>query len=149
MDERIRYEYTKLKRNNKKFSIVLCDIDYFKKINDEHGHQVGDAVLVRLVTLMSEQVRSSDIVARYGGEEFIILAPETDISGASIHAERLRNDIEKYEFETVGHITSSFGIAEFKAETDDVDSILDSVTERTKMVFLANPNNPTGTTMSA
>jgi diguanylate cyclase (GGDEF)-like protein len=118
-------EIDKVKRYGRTFSIIFFDLDNFKDINDNYGHLVGDEVLEKVTDIVSKANRSADIFARYGGEEFIILAPETDISGALIHAERLRNDIEKHEFETVGHITSSFGVAEFKAETDDVDSILE------------------------
>ena len=67
----------------------------------------------------------SDIFARYGGEEFIILTPETNASGAMIHAERLRSDIENYHFKGVGRVTSSFGVTEFDAEKDTLESLLD------------------------
>jgi diguanylate cyclase (GGDEF)-like protein len=118
-------EIDKVKRYGGTFSIIFFDLDHFKDVNDNYGHLVGDDVLEQVTNIVSSANRSADIFARYGGEEFIILTPETDISGASIHAERLRNDIEKYDFKTVGHITSSFGVAEFNAETDTVEDILD------------------------
>ena len=118
-------EIDKVKRYGGSFSIIFFDLDNFKDINDNHGHMVGDEVLEKVTEIVAKANRSADIFARYGGEEFIILAPETRLSGACIHAERLRNDIEQYEFPNVGHVTSSFGVAEFDAETDDVESILE------------------------
>lgn len=117
-------EIDKSKRYGGKFSIIFFDLDRFKDINDNYGHLTGDEILEQVTELVSKTNRDADIFARYGGEEFIILTPETDLSGALIHAERLRNDIEKFEFKTVGHITSSFGVAEFNAEKDDVNELL-------------------------
>jgi diguanylate cyclase (GGDEF)-like protein len=118
-------EIDKAKRYGSKFSIIFFDLDHFKKVNDNYGHMVGDEVLEEITKIVSRANRSADIFARYGGEEFIILTPETDISGALIHAERLRNEIEKYEFDKVGHITSSFGVTEFITEKDSVETLLD------------------------
>jgi len=89
-DERIKHEIERCLRNRTDLVCLFLDIDHFKQINDNYGHQVGDAVLIRLVTLMSEQVRSSDIVARYGGEEFAIILPDTGIQIAHEIAERIR-----------------------------------------------------------
>ena len=118
-------EIDKVKRYGGKFSIIFFDLDHFKEVNDNYGHMIGDDVLACVTEIVSKANRSADIFARYGGEEFIILTPETDLSGALIHAERLRNDIEKFEFKTAGHITSSFGVAEFNAETDSVETLLE------------------------
>jgi len=117
-------EIDKVKRYGGTFSIIFFDLDYFKEVNDNHGHLAGDEVLEKVTEIVAKANRSADIFARYGGEEFIILTPETNLSGALIHAERLRNDIEQYEFENIGHISSSFGVTEFNAEKDDVDSLL-------------------------
>jgi len=118
-------EIDKTKRYGGKFSIIFFDLDHFKDVNDNYGHLVGDDVLACITDIVSKANRSADIFARYGGEEFIILTPETNLSGALIHAERLRSDIEKYEFKIVGHITSSFGVAEFDAEKDNVETLLE------------------------
>ena len=120
-------EIDKVKRYGGTFSIIFFDLDHFKKVNDNYGHQVGDGVLEQITQIVSKANRSADIFARYGGEEFIILAPETDLSGALIHAERLRNDIEKFKFKTIGHITSSFGVTEFNAERDTLETLFDRV----------------------
>ena len=92
-DERLKHEIDRCLRNKTDLVCLFIDIDFFKKVNDTYGHQVGDAVLVRLVALMQEQVRSSDIVARYGGEEFAIILPETGIQIANEVAERIRSQV--------------------------------------------------------
>lgn len=118
-------EIDKVKRYGGKFSIIFFDLDHFKNINDNYGHIVGDHVLEEVTRIVSSANRSADIFARYGGEEFIILTPETGINGAMAHAERLRKDIEQHHFDTVGQVTSSFGVAEFNPEKDDLDMLLD------------------------
>ncbi|MBE9568104.1 MAG: sensor domain-containing diguanylate cyclase [Proteobacteria bacterium] len=92
-DERLEHEIDRCKRNKTDLVCLFIDVDFFKLINDEHGHQIGDAVLVRLVTMMNDQVRSSDIVARYGGEEFAIILPDTGIQVAHEIAERIRKQV--------------------------------------------------------
>jgi len=113
-DERLKHEVDRCSRKNSDLVCLFIDVDFFKQINDKHGHQVGDAVLVRLVALMREQVRSSDIVARYGGEEFAIILPETGIQLAHEVAERIRSKVEKqkliFDDNTLG-ITVSIGLA--------------------------------------
>ena len=120
-------EIDKTKRYGGTFSIIFFDLDHFKNVNDNFGHLAGDEVLEKITDIVSNANRSADIFARYGGEEFIILATETNLSGAMIHAERLRNDIEQHDFKNVGHITSSFGVTEFNAEKDDVESLFERV----------------------
>ena len=120
-------EIDKVKRYGGKFSIIFFDLDHFKEVNDNYGHLSGDEVLEEITALVSKANRNADIFARYGGEEFIILAPETDLTGAMIHAERLRYDIENYKFKHVGHVTSSFGVTEFNAEKDSIDDLLERV----------------------
>jgi diguanylate cyclase (GGDEF)-like protein len=127
-------EIDKVKRYGGTFSIIFFDLDHFKKVNDNFGHLVGDEVLEKITNIVSSANRSADIFARYGGEEFIILTPETDLSGALIHAERLRKDIEKSDFNTAGHVTSSFGVTEFIAESDTVERLFDRVD---KALYLA------------
>jgi diguanylate cyclase (GGDEF)-like protein len=128
-DERLKHEVDRCSRKKSDLVCLFIDVDFFKKINDKHGHQVGDAVLVRLVALMREQVRSSDIVARYGGEEFAIILPETGIQLAHEVAERIRSQVEKqkliFEDKTLG-VTVSIGLAslsqiKFHMEKDKTD----------------------------
>ena len=116
-------EIDRVKRYGGTFSIIFFDLDRFKEINDEYGHLVGDEALKQVAEVVQRANRNADIFARYGGEEFIILAPSTDIAGARIHAERLRKDIENHQFSDINKLTCSFGIAEYKADADDVMSL--------------------------
>jgi two-component system cell cycle response regulator len=110
-------------RYERALSVVLCDIDHFKKVNDTYGHQAGDQVLIEFVDSIKQSIRQDlDWIARYGGEEFLIVLPETSPEGACILAERLRNNISKRKFifqEKAIHITSSFGISGFDSATSD------------------------------
>lgn len=113
-DERLKHEVDRCTRHKTDLVCLFIDVDFFKQINDQHGHQVGDAVLVRLVALMTEQVRSSDIVARYGGEEFAIILPETGIQLAHEVAERIRSKVEEQKLifnDSTLSITVSIGLA--------------------------------------
>ncbi|WP_462320655.1 GGDEF domain-containing protein, partial [Halochromatium sp.] len=93
------------------FSIVLCDIDHFKRINDEHGHLAGDAVLKQFATLLQSQTRATDQLARWGGEEFVVLLPMAELPEAARAAEKLRQAIDTDHWPAIEHITASFGVA--------------------------------------
>ena len=113
-DERLKHEVDRCVRKKTDLVCLFIDVDFFKQINDRHGHQVGDAVLVRLVALMREQVRSSDIVARYGGEEFSIILPDTGIQLAHEVAERIRSQVEQQKLiidDSTLSMTVSIGLA--------------------------------------
>jgi diguanylate cyclase (GGDEF)-like protein len=97
------------------FSVIVCDIDYFKLVNDAHGHLIGDEVLQRLAHRLQSQLRRGTPAYRYGGEEFVIILTETDLSTAMDVAERLRLNIRQTSFETkIGliDVTASFGVAQ-------------------------------------
>jgi two-component system, cell cycle response regulator len=103
-------------------SLILCDIDHFKIVNDTYGHQAGDQMLVEFVNCIKESFRNRiDWIARYGGEEFIVVLPETSVEGAKVLAERLRIKISHQKTQ-IGHleikITASFGVAGFTHQTD-------------------------------
>ena len=102
-------------RYKEDFSLIMLDIDHFKKVNDRYGHLTGDEVLEKIATLIHQNVRDTDIVGRYGGEEFIIILPQTNLSSAWVVAERLRSIIEKTELKsstgTTFSITVSQGLA--------------------------------------
>ena len=87
------------KRENKSLSILMCDIDYFKKINDTYGHQTGDFILKEVANILKNSIRKNDIIARYGGEEFIILLYDCPPKFANLIAEKIRKTIENIEFE--------------------------------------------------
>jgi diguanylate cyclase (GGDEF)-like protein len=107
------------RRYQRPLSIILADLDYFKRINDEHGHQVGDEVLRGFVQVVNASLRQCDWIARYGGEEFVFVLPDTVLSGALEAAEKLRAECERALFETSGgslRVTASFGIAELTSD---------------------------------
>jgi len=113
-DERLTHEINRCLRKKTDLVCLFIDVDFFKKVNDKYGHQAGDAVLVKLVSLMSEQVRSSDIVARYGGEEFAIILPDTGIQVAHEVAERIRREVESQKLiinDSTISTTVSIGLA--------------------------------------
>ena len=96
--ERLRSEFSRARRHGEPLACVMIDIDNFKRVNDLHGHPVGDRVLVRLVEILKEATRGEDLVARYGGEEFVLLLPKTDGERALHLAERLRERVEREGF---------------------------------------------------
>ena len=112
-DNILEYEYKKFQRYNEAFCLIFLDIDYFKRINDEFGHDVGDNVLVELSSLISQNIRRSDTFARWGGEEFVILLSQTHINTANGFANKLREIIKEYLFKKVEHLTVSMGVVEF------------------------------------
>lgn len=104
------------KRYGKKMSLMLTDIDHFKRVNDTYGHPTGDQVLRGVARILREASRDTDIAARYGGEEFCLVMPETDAAGAKVIAERIRKRIEAHVFETEQgplKVTMSLGIATY------------------------------------
>jgi diguanylate cyclase (GGDEF)-like protein len=114
-DERLSAECKSADRHQRPLSLLMVDIDFFKRVNDNHGHQTGDQVLQTLVRLLNESVRPGDVVARYGGEEFTVILPETDEDDAMAMADRLRRTIGDHAFncpfgEDIG-ITVSIGCA--------------------------------------
>lgn len=112
-DNILEYEYKRYERYKESFCLIFLDIDFFKKINDTFGHDVGDNVLVQLSGLISKNIRQSDTFARWGGEEFVILLSQTNIKTAEVFANKLRELVEKYEFKNIKHITVSMGVVEF------------------------------------
>ena len=113
-DEALAQEIERSQRYQTCLALIMYDIDHFKQINDTYGHQVGDAVLVRLSRMVSGQLRKTDVLARWGGEEFAILVSGLDGLAASQTAEKLRSIIERTVFDTmVGGITCSFGVAQY------------------------------------
>ncbi|WP_373002549.1 diguanylate cyclase domain-containing protein [Sulfurimonas sp.] len=113
----------KAKASNDTFAFIMLDIDYFKSVNDNHGHLVGDAVLIQMTNLIKKHIRDSDIFARWGGEEFVLLLPHVDLKKAEEIANYLRAKIEADKFPEIGSITCSFGVTCYK-DVDSIDSII-------------------------
>ncbi|MDI1246628.1 MAG: diguanylate cyclase [Rhodoferax sp.] len=105
-------EMDRLRRYNHPLSLLIIDIDFFKKVNDVHGHTAGDKVLTMLASLVQSTLRTSDSLTRWGGEEFIVLCPNSTMSTAVVLAERLRESVNQTIFPDVGNITVSLGVAE-------------------------------------
>lgn len=109
-------------------SIALLDIDFFKRVNDEYGHQVGDDVLFGFAQVMKAAIRPSDRVYRWGGEEFLILFPNTELDLSTAVCNRIIRDLHNHKFEHVGSVTASIGVACLGAE-DNMDSIVNRADE--------------------
>jgi len=114
LDEALVIEHERANRSNQPFALIIADVDKFKEVNDIHGHQVGDQVLVELAEILRRGIRKIDTVGRWGGEEFMILCPNTDLGGARELAEKIRLAVEAHVFPVVCHKTSSFGVAEYQ-----------------------------------
>jgi len=125
--EQFANEFARAKRYKTELSFLILDLDFFKQVNDSHGHLAGDSVLVEIAKVMKESVRSSDLVGRYGGEEFALLLPETGSKGSRVYAERIRKRIEDTRFEVGGkliYVTVSGGISSYPEITvETVDEL--------------------------
>ena len=124
-EQRIAQEYARWRRYRSTLSLVLCDVDHFKKINDTYGHKAGDRALQGLVAVINKYLRTTDFLARVGGEEFVLILPETSCEQAMTAAEKVRASIENADFVYRGeqvHVTLSGGVAQFR-EGDSVDDV--------------------------
>ncbi len=121
------------KRNNESFSLLMIDVDFFKKVNDTFGHVYGDYVLITVASICSENLRKADLIARYGGEEFCALLPATDLEGAHLKAEALRLQISEHIFEYDGvktNLTASFGVTTYLPEDTEFLDIIKRADEK-------------------
>ena len=112
LEEAVANEMDRLRRYDHPLSLLTMDIDLFKKINDTHGHNVGDQILVELAAVVRSTLRATDSLTRWGGEEFVVLCPNTTLSTMAMLAERLREKIATTRFPTVEKVTVSIGVAE-------------------------------------
>ena len=112
-NEVLSYELMRDERYRTGLSLIICDLDNFKSINDQFGHYAGDSVLKAFARLVNRNIRGSDIFARWGGEEFVLLLPGTNLEAAIEIAEKLRIETERYLFPVVGSLTSSFGVTQY------------------------------------
>ncbi|WP_196140020.1 GGDEF domain-containing protein [Aliikangiella sp. G2MR2-5] len=116
-NERLTQEYNRWRRYRSPLSLVVGDIDYFKTVNDNYGHEMGDAVLQKVANFMQSELRESDFIARYGGEEFVLLLPETSLIDATKAVNKLRQGVKELNIDIDGRkirVAMSFGISEFE-----------------------------------
>jgi diguanylate cyclase (GGDEF)-like protein len=115
-------ELERARRYKSTFSLLMFDIDHFKKFNDTYGHLQGDRIIRDIARQLTRSIRQVDFPARYGGEEFAVILPAVDIKGALVVAERIRRKIETFAFPSADggaplHVTISVGVTEFDAES--------------------------------
>ena len=121
--DRLKAEMVRLNRTSGALSVIMLDIDHFKRINDQHGHAVGDAVLQELCKRISQRVRRTDVFCRLGGEEFMVLCPHTDGEQAYSLAMQLWQSLRGTPMEPVGIVTASFGVASWRVD-EGIDGLL-------------------------
>lgn len=121
---RLENEFDRAKRYDSALSIILCDIDHFKTVNDTHGHATGDRALQSVADILRNHLRRPDSAGRYGGDEFMIVLPETEMEGSAAFAERLRDTVGsvgiKTDADSSVSVTLSLGVAEFKRQSQDI-----------------------------
>lgn len=124
----LKQELARVKRSKEPLSIILCDVDYFKKINDQYGHNAGDAVLIDLAKVFNNNIREQDCIARWGGEEFLFILPQTRANNANVFAEKIQKILQshKVNFENENiKVGVSMGIAQFNGE-QSIDEVINS-----------------------
>jgi diguanylate cyclase (GGDEF)-like protein len=117
----LNHEYSRLLRSKEPFSILVCDIDHFKQVNDNYYHDGGDFVLTSLSAFFTKQIRQQDIVARWGGEEFLFLLPNTSLENAVILAEKIREQVQDHTIHYKGNairISISIGVNEVTSDVN-------------------------------
>jgi len=124
LDELLEEELARCRRYDVEFAVIIMDIDHFKRVNDSHGHHVGDVVLQAMAQILRERTRDADALARLGGEEFVILCRHAGLEGAMDTAERIRAAIAGHDFPGVGQVTASFGVAAC-CESDTTETLLE------------------------
>ena len=132
----LKQEQARAVRNKEPFAIILCDVDHFKKINDQYGHNAGDTVLVELAKIFSQNIREVDCVSRWGGEEFLFILPKTSAQSASVIAEKIQAKLNEqviyYENKKIA-VTASMGIEQF-SEKQSIDELIN---QADKFLYLA------------
>ena len=128
LDEELISESDRANRFSHNFGVILIDIDYFKKVNDEFGHQVGDTILQEFSRIIESNSRKTDVVGRWGGEEFLIISPEINLAGLLSLANKLRNEICSYKFVNNEYKTASFGISIYE-KNENINKLIKRVDE--------------------
>ncbi len=123
INKEIDNEIRRVKRYGGSFYLMMIDIDFFKKVNDTYGHDMGDYVLKKFSSIVSDSIRDTDIFGRWGGEEFMLIAPNQDIKGAMVLAEKIRKNVENFKFKKVKHITISIGVTVYNGSANKEELI--------------------------
>jgi len=138
--EQLPQEIERSRRYRHPLSVVLCDVDHFKQVNDNHGHRAGDEVLKSFAHLLMSSIRGgSDWVVRYGGEEFLIVLPEAMVANALSYADKIRATVSEHSFQISGgtlHVTASFGVAGFDPLGAPDPAIVDRLIDRADSCLL-------------
>lgn len=137
----LKFELNKAKKSATSFSLIILDIDFFKSVNDNHGHLFGDEVLKNLAFLMNKSFRSGDKICRWGGEEFAILLPNTSLANAQTVAEKIRKIVANQPFShdgTIINYTISLGISESLNSDQNIESVISRADEA---LYEAKNNN--------
>ena len=139
LDEFMAIKEAEFKRYGHNFSIIMFDLDHFKSINDNYGHDAGDAVLSAFAKILKKEARTEDIIGRFGGEEFMALLSETDTKGGAVFAEKVRKHVEKAKFMYKGQridVTVSCGVS----QRDKFPSLKDVIKSSDELLYQAKEN---------
>lgn len=128
-NENLLKEFERAKRYDQPLSLIIVDLDYLKKINDQYGHMAGDEAIRSIGAVLKQSSRSTDFVARYGGEEFCLLLPNTEIDMAEQLAERLRRCINEVTIPEYGNISASLGVSNFPLHCDSAEDLFSQADE--------------------
>ncbi len=129
MEESLRQEIRRAKRNGGYVGLIMLDVDHFKHFNDTHGHDTGDVVLQSLAKLIQEHIRGGDIACRYGGEEFLLILPETSLTTSVQRAQELLEEVRKLRIVYQGRyfsITISLGVSAFPEHGAEIQELVNS-----------------------
>jgi diguanylate cyclase (GGDEF)-like protein len=127
MEEALDTQLRRSQRTKEPFVVMMLDLDYFKRINDQHGHPVGDRALKHVAVLLQTEMRSSDSLGRFGGEEFVLLLPNTPMNQAAAVAEKIRDLLERSPLPSEGStvtLSVSIGVAQWREATEDISRVL-------------------------
>ena len=137
---RLRETINRVRRYKESLSLIMLDIDHFKKVNDQYGHLVGDDVLEKVATLIRDNIRSTDMVGRYGGEEFLIILPQTDLYAARIVAERIRSIIEMTKMKDFVGNTFSITVSQGISSCEPGDDVYSLISRADEALYRAKEN---------
>ena len=124
LDDVFEKEIQRAKRFDQPFSIIVLDIDHFKLVNDTHGHQAGDQVLIAVADVLTTNTRQTDTIGRWGGEEFLIICPHTNLNGARNLADKIREMLSAHDFPVTQQVTASFGVSTSRPD-DQIDDLIE------------------------